>query len=95
MIRRTSFAKLLEADYKRTGFFTPVLKIVFAHLGTSLQCIPHGVFAVHHETNMVDALRVVLAVAFTAKKDCIASPPISELHFPNHNVNLIENMQRD
>ena len=73
---------LLEADHVRTGLLIPVLEVVLAHLGTRLGRIPHVVSAIEHQTDMMYALRVALAVTHAAEEDRVTLLSICKLDFP-------------
>lgn len=59
----------LKSDHVRAGLLAPILEIVLSDLRSSFQGIEHGIVIVHHEANMVDASRVVLAITLATKED--------------------------
>lgn len=80
---------LVKTDHIGTCLFAPVLKVVFAYLGPSLERVPHVVSAVHHKAHVVDTFRVILTVALATKEDCITNSPIGKLDFPAHCVSSV------
>lgn len=77
-----SNCQLLETYNIRTSLLIPVLEVVLANFGASLERVPHVVTTVHHETDMMDALRVVAAIALATKENGVASSPVCKLDFP-------------
>lgn len=53
----------LKPNDVRTSLLAPVFEVILSDLRSRLQGVEHGVFVVHHEPNVMNASRVVLAVA--------------------------------
>ena len=72
----------LKANDIGTCLFVPVLELDLANISSSLESVPNRVLAVHHQTHMMGALGVALAVALTIEEDRVACSSVGELDSP-------------